>query len=206
MGEDTLDEESRRSFSESERRPSSLPKHLKSDQGVPLPQPLRLPMPRELHRIQVTLGSGRFLCKVGEDRKAAEPWLQPDRLGHCPLKKRGVQFQPTADDPIDPFVVVRVFGGRLAGVGSTEDDVEDGSLWTSCRVDSNGLRPRWNETFVVLTSQPDLAILHFEVRTSGRKAVCYEAVSIVSGAIVSGAIVSGAIVSGEHREWCHREW
>ena len=151
--------------------PSSKPPGAKAfkvlgDLTVPLPPPppLRHPMPRLLHRYEIKLLCGVLLPKSGEDRKHAEVWLQPETPGVCPLNKRGPAYVPSIDDPINPFVVVRLFGGRFAGVGPEDKEVEHGSLWASRRIENNGLRPRWNETFVVYASQPDLAVLHFEVR------------------------------------------
>jgi len=149
-----------------------------SDVELPPAPPLRHPMPPGLHRYQITLVSGIMLIKPGEDRKHPEPWLQPEQPSRCPLNKRGPTYIPNGDDPIDPFVIVRVFGGRYAGIGADDDEVQHGAAWASRRIENNGLRPRWNETFIVYASQPDLAVIHFEIRTSSRTAVCYEAVPL----------------------------
>jgi hypothetical protein len=60
---------------------------------------------------------------------------------------------------------VHVFGGRFAGAGATLSSVSHKSSFETRRViKKNGLRPVWNETAVVLTSHPELTILHVEVR------------------------------------------
>lgn len=64
------------------------------------------------------------------------------------------------------FFQVRAFGGRFAGVAGEEDEVVHGSIWTSRRVEKNGLRPRWRESLVVYLSHPDISLLHFEAQLS----------------------------------------
>ena len=41
-------------------------------------------------------------------------------------------------------------------------------MWYSRRVENNGLRPRWNESLVVLSSHPELAVIHIEVKHETR--------------------------------------
>jgi len=145
---------------------------------LPSPPPKSLPMPTHFYRYEVTLLNGNMIAKTHEDRKQPELWLQPERHGRCPLNKRGAAYALSSEDPIDPFVVVRVFGGRFAGVAADEEEIEHGSVWTSRRVEKNGLRPQWKEKFFVYSSHPTLAILHFEIRTESRKPVCYEAIPL----------------------------
>ena len=69
-------------------------------------------MPRQLYAVHVALVGAEFLPKPDEERRQDEPWLQP----HCPLYRRG--YEPCASDVIDPLLHARLFGGRVAGVGS----------------------------------------------------------------------------------------
>jgi len=81
-------------------------------------------------------------------------------------------YRSTSDAPIEPYVCVRVFGGKFAGAGAHVDRIRHKTAFeTAKRVGKNGLRPEWDEVAVVLVSHPELAIVHIEVRDRGRGAV-----------------------------------
>ena len=82
----------------------------------------------------------------------------------------------------DPYVVVRVFGGRFAGAGRFPlDSIDHGDRFETASVARNGLRPQWNEQAVVLASHPELCIVHVEVRTAkAKRALGYDAVPLIA--------------------------
>ena len=138
-----------------------------------------LAMPMFLKKVSIDLLGGLFLPKAGEQRYKSEVWMQPDRLDRCELRPKA-GFRPSDGAVSDPFVVVRVFGGRLAGAASTEAEIEHGSTFSSRQVFKNGLRPRWGDRIEILSSHPEMTLLHFEVRTGGSRAtpLCYEVVPL----------------------------
>ena len=88
-------------------------------------------MPMKMRKLSVQILGGSFLLKQGEQRKRAEPWMQPGarESGDKPrcklLPKNG--FQPSNADVVEPFVAVRVFGGRLAGAAPLVEEVTRGT-------------------------------------------------------------------------------
>ena len=138
-----------------------------------------LSMPMKLKKVTIDLIGGLFLPKAGEQRYKAEVWMQPDRLDRCELRPKA-GFRPSGGEVSDPFVVVRVFGGRLAGAAATEAEVEHGSAYYSRQVPKNGLRPRFHDRLEVLSSHPEMTLLHFEVRTGASRStpLCYEVVPL----------------------------
>ena len=150
----------------------------------PIPRPMQIP--QKLRIVRITIESARFLPKADEDRKMPEPWLQVDRYGRngeprCPLRRRGA-YVPSDKAVVSPVVRVSVHGGRLAGAGEDLGDVVNGRVYTSRKVVENGLRPRWHDECVVVSSHPEIAMVHFEVRSKmqySEKTLAYEVVPLV---------------------------
>jgi len=94
--------------------------------------------------------------------------MQSDTPGRYPHRRKGGAFNPTDAPPIDPYLIVRVFGGRLAACAPTVDQLQNQQAFKSRTAPRNGLRPRWDEDLVAISSHPELAILHIEVRTKRR--------------------------------------
>jgi hypothetical protein len=151
--------------------------------GAVKPGPERcLVMPRKLRKVSITIIGGTFLVKSSEQRKKSEVWMQPgardagDRPRCKLLPKQG--FLPSNADAADPFVTVRLFGGRLAGAAPMTDEVTHGKEFKTRVVTKNGLRPRWNQRLELLASHPELALLHIEVRTQKTRVIGYEVVPL----------------------------
>ena len=58
---------------------------------------------------------------------------------------------------------VRVFGGVITGAAESVDALRHRKAFRSASAVRNGLRPRWGEKLVALTSHPETAVLHLEV-------------------------------------------
>lgn len=121
--------------------------------------PRALALPTRLVQLRLTILSARFVPKPNDVRTHFEVWMSDEERRQA----RG-GYSVSRDAPIDPAVVVSVYGGRFAGVGASARQVRHGSNFETRAVRKNGLRPVWDETAVVLVSHPELAILHIEIR------------------------------------------
>lgn len=133
--------------------------------------PRALCLPARMSAFSITFFEGLLMPKPSDERRAVEPWIRPG------LEFRG--FQPSREAASDSHVVLRAFGGHFAGAGRSLESIEHGDKFESAVVPRNGLRPRWNESAVLLVSHPELCIVHIEVRARGR-VIGYEALPLTA--------------------------
>ena len=150
--------------------------------------PRALVLPTRLTRIELTILNAQFVPKPTDTRMHNELWMDDEE---CRQTRRG--YPCSRDCPIDPAVVVSVHGGRFAGAASSVRAVKHQAVFETRTIRKNGLRPVWDETAVVLTSHPEVAILHIEIRD--------RSANIIGGGGVAGyaAIPVRALQDGKLR-------